>query len=240
MSTTESRPILEPQDLIQAIDFALDFFNRAYQNHALRQDTYNALVKYYHDQRDRVVGHRPTDDLRLRPRDQCWNCKARFQPRYSVCPTCGVPVQGERVDHLRNLVFLCFEIKKHESDGRIPLSAAHAFLADSNGRIAALRRKLEQERAPLALAPTEEPPKKAPVVLEPADQPQPPPVRSKKKREDAQTRQQPLPRRSFLEILLDPRSIQWLLASGGVLLALGLILWLRARDCSTTSCLWPA
>ena len=36
------------------------------------------------------------------------------------------------------------------------------------------------------------------------------------------------PRRALLEILLDPQSIQWLLASGGALLVLGLVIWLAS------------
>lgn len=36
------------------------------------------------------------------------------------------------------------------------------------------------------------------------------------------------PHRPLLEILLDPQSIQWLLASGGALLVLGLIIWLTS------------
>jgi hypothetical protein len=36
------------------------------------------------------------------------------------------------------------------------------------------------------------------------------------------------PRRNLMEILLDPRSIQWLLGSGGALLVLGLVIWLAA------------
>src|SRR5262245_609956 len=36
------------------------------------------------------------------------------------------------------------------------------------------------------------------------------------------------PARPLLEILLDPQSIQWLLASGGALLVLGLIIWLTS------------
>ncbi len=38
----------------------------------------------------------------------------------------------------------------------------------------------------------------------------------------------PARRRNILEILLDPRSIQWLLASGGGLLTVGLIIWLAS------------
>jgi hypothetical protein len=39
----------------------------------------------------------------------------------------------------------------------------------------------------------------------------------------------PAPRRSIIDILLDPRTIQWLLASGGALLVLGLVIWLAAE-----------
>src|SRR5262249_3165710 len=39
----------------------------------------------------------------------------------------------------------------------------------------------------------------------------------------------PASRRNLLEILLDPKSIQWLLASGGALLVLGLLIWLAAQ-----------
>ena len=38
----------------------------------------------------------------------------------------------------------------------------------------------------------------------------------------------PARRRNIMEILLDPRSIQWLLASGGGLLTVGLIIWLAS------------
>ena len=36
------------------------------------------------------------------------------------------------------------------------------------------------------------------------------------------------PRRPLLEIILDPRTIQWLLGLGGVLLVVGLVIWLAA------------
>ena len=50
------------------------------------------------------------------------------------------------VERLRYLVCLCHEVKKHERAGRLELSAAHGCLAEANGRIAALRRKLDGQR----------------------------------------------------------------------------------------------
>ena len=37
-----------------------------------------------------------------------------------------------------------------------------------------------------------------------------------------------MPRRPLLEIILDPRTIQWLLGLGGALLVVGLVIWLAA------------
>src|SRR5207244_3510378 len=58
------------------------------------------------------------------------------------------------------------------------------------------------------------------------DEPPPMPPPSSRRREEFAP---PAPRRPLLEILLDPRSIQWLLASGGALLALGLVIWLATK-----------
>ena len=140
-------------------------------------------------------------------------------------PGCGAPIEGEPVERLRHLVFLCFEIKKHEKAGRLTLTATHAFLADCNERIAALRGKLDREPAEL-VEPVAKP---APVVLELADEPAAKPGRRRHGAEAHGPRQQETKRRPIMEILLDPRSIQWLLASGGALLALGLLIWLIAQ-----------
>ncbi len=175
--------------------------------------------------------------MMLRPREQCWSCKAQVPNRYTVCPDCGAPSKGEQVDRLRYLVFLCFEIKKHEKVGRIPLSVTHGLMAECNERIAALRGKLEQERAPMVQPASETEQAPAPEPQEPAQQlpayPEPgsgrPTSRPRKKREEPARREPVAESRTLLEILLDPRSIQWLLASGGALMVLGLIFWLLAQ-----------
>ncbi len=234
MPAVEPKPVLDPQELRDAVDFALDFFNRAHQNQALRRETYDALIDYYRDQRDRIDKSRATDELRLRPREQCWSCKTRIPLHQTFCPDCGAPAQGNQVDRLRQLVFLCFEIKKHEREGRIPLSATHAFLTECNERIASLRRKLDQERAPLA-EPVSSAEAAEPVVLARTDSKKPDRPSPGERRGAASpgasapgvpVLQPARPKRNLLEILLDPRSIQWLLASGGALLVLGLIIYL--------------
>src|SRR5262249_12560616 len=151
---------------------------------------------------------------------------------------CGAPLQGEAVDRLRYLVFVCYEIKKHEKVGRIPLAVAHDLMAEGNERIAALSGKLEEQRAPLVQAVTAEPPAPPPaaVPVPVAQVASPPPRPSRKRPSERPAPVQPIepaappaPRRSIIDILLDPRTIQWLLASGGALLVLGLIIWLAAE-----------
>ena len=108
-------------------------------------------------------------------------------------------------------------------------------MAEGNDRIAALRRKLDQERLPLVQV--------AAPSAQPAPPPPPPPEAIQVARAAPQSRRKRLPeqvepidtppptgpRRNVLEILLDPRTIQWLLASGGAPLVLGLIIWLAAE-----------
>jgi hypothetical protein len=107
------------------------------------------------------------------------------------------------------------------SRGKITLSQFHALKADSDERLMAVRRRLQQDgisEAKLALqcSPSREsstPYVRAPVAAKVASVPKAPAV----------------PRRSLLEIVLDPRSIQCLLGLGGALMVVGLVilLWIN-------------
>ena len=176
----------------------------------IRAEELAALDAYYDGlQHDPASGKPPSQSLMLPPPDVCWSCKGPVG-RADYCADCGAPANNETVDRLRYLVCVCHEIKKHEREGRLDLSAAHGCLADANSRIAGLRRKLNVERIAAAVA-AEAPPPQRPESAPPSPEARPAP-----------------PRRNFLEILLDPRSIQWLLASGGGVLVIGLIIWLAA------------
>src|SRR5262249_37883112 len=79
-----------------------------------------------------------------------------------------------------------------------------------------LKSRLEQGRIPPVRpvrARRPEPALRAIPVLELAPEPKP----------------EPEPKRSWLEIILDPRSIQWLLAFGGALMVFGLIIYLALQ-----------
>jgi hypothetical protein len=193
-------------DLHQALEFARDHFRRACHECSLTADEAEQLERYHQEQLARLDAGQPPDDCNLRPADVCWSCREPLTPDATACVGCGAAAHTADVARLRHLVFLCHEIKKHERAGRISLTAAHQALADANARIVALRRKLDGERVPLVVA-----------VERPSAKPAEGPA------------QAPQPRRSFLEVLLDPRTIQWMLALGGALLVLGIVIYLAAE-----------
>jgi hypothetical protein len=212
MLTAESAPALDRDDLLAALDFVEAFFNHAAEKQQISPAVVESLVHYYQQQRELVRAGKSAEDFQLRPANVCWSCKETFQPRHPACASCGAPVLDERARRLRLLICVCFEIHKHARAGRLPLAASQELMAEANEIVAALRGKLDRERIPFVetVREAEEPAKE-----EPTPQPRP-------RAEPAR------PRRSVMEILLDPRSIQWLLAIGGVLLVLGLVIFLAA------------
>ena len=141
--------------------------------------------------------------------DECWSCKEYLYTNSSHCNQCGAPITDPGVRSLRYWRYLYRELKDHEESGWLPLRQAHELLADTKERLTALRGKLERERA---------------VAVTPVDEPPPP----RRPRDEKQPAADDGPRRSPLEILLDPQSIQWLLAAGGALIVLGLVIWLSS------------
>ncbi len=142
--------------------------------------------------------------------DECWSCQSYLYQNSSHCSECGAPITNPGVKSLRYWRYLQHELQVHEEAGLLTLRQAHEFLADTNERIDALQRKLERERAVQVI----------PVVEAAA----PPPPR-RRAAEPVALAEPEGPRRTVLEVLLDPQSIQWLLAGGGALFVLGLVIW---------------
>jgi hypothetical protein len=175
----------------------------------------------------------------------CWRCGKPVAGFYSYCNTCGAPL-GTAADTLRYLAYLDREITRVTAV-ELTLAQAHACAADIRGHHAALRAELERGRLsdkalaaarlshlrdlksgelagdsdPITSQAPASPPPLPASVPPPLPPSQPPPL----------PRAAAVPavsRRSVMEILLDPRSIQWLLASGGVLLVVGMVIWLAS------------
>jgi hypothetical protein len=203
MTATSSADIAR-SDLLQALAFAQRCFDRWHEIGLVRD------APTYANLRENLEAGNPIpDDVKLRSADVCWSCKRAVAPDASSCDECGAPAHTPDVQKLRYLIFVCFEIKRLSASGRLALAEADGCLADANARIAAVRRKLDGERIPMAVPVQSRISTAKPRTVAPA-----PPA---------------APRRNLLEILLDPRSIQWLLASGAALLVLGLVIWLAAE-----------
>src|SRR5262245_28815237 len=114
---------------------------------------------------------------------------------------------------LRYWTFLQEEVLRLARHNVFPLARQHALLDEIESR----RRVLERRLTPAEVydvLPAE--------VL---------PVEDAAKADEARSpRKPPAPRRQLLEILLDPRNIQWLLGIGGALMVVGLVILLYVND----------
>src|SRR5205823_6550276 len=159
-----------------------------------------AIATYYQKKREELVeavkeSQPLPGQTGLYPVDKCWSCSKVFDAGEHHCPHCGVPLQTPAVYSMRWLVFVRHEIKVHEKNGRLTLAQAHACLTEVRELVATLRSRAENERI-VPTRPTARP--SATRTVRGSDSPS-----------------AGEPRRSMLEIFLDPRSIQWLLAFGG-------------------------
>lgn len=146
--------------------------------------------------------------------------------------------------------FLNSEIAQHKAAGRLTLSQAHALEEECRERMTSLKRRLSQDGVTIVIAPpnlgaTALPsasPASAVDVLsewsqpsastEPSDLPSRSSLRTSSADSPSASNVEgapSAPRRSVLEMLLDPRSIQWLMGLGGALMVVGLVilLWLN-------------
>jgi hypothetical protein len=214
MASASSSTTRDRGDLIQAVGFAQKCFDHWHERGLIADGTHQALGAKMNNLCGSLEAGEPIlEEMQLPSADVCWSCKRSVPPDARECHECGAPAYTPDAQKLRYLIFVCFEIKKLSKSGGLSLSAADGCLADANERIAALRRKLDSQRIPAVLPAGPE------QIVAPPPLPTP---------RVATSSPVAVPRRNLLEILLDPRSIQWLLASGGVLLVLGLIIWLAA------------
>jgi len=231
------------RDYARAVEFARKAFADWLQRGLIREGNQKAMDQSLLAVRQNIANSvkegRPfPPDTGLSSPTACWRCGRPVADYYSYCNTCGAPL-GMGADTLRYLAYVSNEITGAAAM-QLTLTQAHACTADVRGHLLALRAELERGRLnadQLAAerlsrlrdmknhaAPVESGDEisTAPAVVEsPIFAARPPPL-------PISVHPKATPRRSILEILLDPRSIQWLLASGGVLLVVGLVIWLAS------------
>lgn len=194
-------------ELGQAVDFASQQFEEWTKANLLERHKQEIIGHHYSERRQELAqalqaGQPQPPKSNLPSSSKCWGCETRLGSPAPFCPDCGVPLEDPRARLYRFLVFLPREIQDHTERGYLSLNQAHGLIANCRERRGALRRQLEKDRQVLDVLPLKE-----------EDVPQAAGTPA-------------APRRPLLEILLDPRNIQWLLIFGAGMLVLGLIIYL--------------
>ena len=230
------------QDLLKAAQFVQDRLLDWDRDRVISRSEFTAMMQADNQLRDGLKlmareGKPIPTGIGLLPRDRCWQCGAELGGSPAALLRVRRAGGGPSGGQLRYWRYLCRVIKSHCEARRLPLAQAHARIDDAKGRIAVLAAALEKQRQPIMAHVVKEgaaggqsllpmpwpicsawgllPPRRPARPCRPsgrAPPPQPAPPRT--------------PRRPLWEILLDPRSIQWLLGFGGALLVMGLVIWL--------------
>ncbi len=124
MATASSSVESERGDLIQAVAFAQQCFERWRQRGFLRESHSQIIAAHYASLRSSLeAGGRIPERVQLPSANACWSCKRAVAAEATDCDDCGAPAHTPDTQKLRYLIFLCFEIKKlHQSDSRMALA----------------------------------------------------------------------------------------------------------------------
>jgi hypothetical protein len=196
-------------DLLSALEFTVKRFEGWREERRIRKDQAEAIAAYYQQQGEQ------------------WRqaVERKEEPPPLVPAGAAKAAPPLRVYHFWK--FLQREIVSQYQAGRLTLPQYHSLEQEAQERMAALERRIRQE----GLTPPGwggAAPRAAAYALEDsAEEYAAPPQRPRPKpREEVPKK----PRRNLMEILLDPRSIQWLLGSGGALMVVGLVILLYVND----------
>jgi len=199
-------------DLQQAFDFARRRFQEWADDEMIRPTQLELILYAYDTQCSKWAAAREQGEL---PPDRSGLTEAD-------------PGETPQDRSWRNWVFLGHEIRRLANLGHFSLAQSHDLLAEAQEREAALdhlsgssgRRRqsaARPPRAPDSPLDTLWAGRKARDASRPAGEPQPAPPPGE-------------PRRSLLDMLLDPRNIQMLLAFGGALMVVGLVILLWVNE----------
>jgi hypothetical protein len=224
MPVEQLSQVAQWRDLFQALDHAEQWYARWQKQGDLRADQVQTILQQDTERRKTWELDRDTD---------------RTPPLAEVGMPSALAGESAAGRTLRYFVFLEKELQRHTGRRLLTLAQSHALLTEVRERQSALALQLGPQDIP-EVVPAAKPARRieryeeddeddevltvfpAPRArrrvlghgLETARRPAPPPV----------------PRRSMGEILLDPRNAQWLLAFGGALMVIGLVILLWVND----------
>lgn len=219
------------EDWQQSVAYTRSELERFLEAGLIRSDQLERLQQYYENvlaeaSAERSAGASAYSGTTLTPQSTCWNCAAAAQSG-NYCARCGMLMRDPMADAIRYQHHLLATAGRLHAAGLLELHQVHAIEADvertsrEQKRQLATRRLSGIEMYKLRLkARTEF--ESASSSEPPADEAQPGPKR---------VGPPPLPRglrRNWIEVLLDPQSIQWMLATGGLLLIVGLVIYLAS------------
>lgn len=222
------------QELLRTVEFAQQRFEQWAKDRTIGGGPLEAITGEYNRQRESMnrmarEGRPVPADATVGSSEACWNCRTRVTAGQPHCAVCGMPLSGPEVQSVHEWRYVGNLIKRHCDAGRLPLAQAHACMNEAKARIAALRVLLASKAA---ATPGPEQPRgaAAPAAAAPTRGPVPPPMPEPAVAAEvvapAAAELSAKPHQPLWEMLLDPRTIQWLLGLGGVLLVVGLVIWL--------------
>ena len=210
------------QDLLAALAFARGCFAQWAKDRTIGERAGESIAEAYRRDSEMLIGmakeHGPLPaEMMLMSPGKCWSCQADVAGAEEHCAACGAPLALPPVRNLRYWIYTTHQIKAHCDAGRLPLAQAHACMNHAKSQIAALRSRLEKDRL-ARVEPAVESESRSAGAARSA-------VGGDEFHAAGSSHE---PHRPLWEILLDPRTIHWLLGLGGVLLVIGLVIWLAA------------
>lgn len=196
-----------------AFNFIEEQMARWQERGLLSSETRSQITEYYENRKQVLTetaksGQELPEHYQILNAGQCWSCEHYFLDKETTCPSCGVPMESAEARRIYYWLFLISDIEKLQKQKILSLSQAHQLQQEARERASALRKRLFDKSIPMVLPVAKKaPPPKKPIEVSTEKAP-------------------PANSRSFLELILDPQSIHWLLGIGAGLLVLGLVIWL--------------
>jgi hypothetical protein len=229
-----------PADWVEALlaqDYIAQRLTQWQDQRRIRSGQYSAMIGELHAKRGagleaaRAGKTVPAELALTPPLGICVSCQAPLPPGSNRvaggpdrCPHCNAAANTAAARFFRHLCGLERQLERWQEQNRLSPVQVQSLAAEVKSQRIFVKRQIDQDRA-ANLAATQNGDVNATQTIK-----GPPPVPPRLAGTGFARRE---PRRSLWEMLLDPRTIQWLLALGGAMFVVGLIVWLAVQGLFT-------